>query len=183
MVLGSNRVPPDPADEDRLQRDADQQIGWSPRVSSHADPVHGSVDIDREEQHQHRDQRPAGHSAERRDQHRERGNELDTQLNAARSTLQQRRGRQASLEALQQAAMHDSEQEVGQWLESQHLTGRPRLLETVQVDDGWQLWFGRDGGWREVRLDKLGCNFVQHAVSLCMDMRAGMSAGMCAYMY
>ena len=70
---------------------------------------------------------------------RERGNELDTQLNAARSTLAQRRGRQASLEALQQAAMHDSEQEVGEWLASQDLADRPRLLESLQVDDGWQL--------------------------------------------
>ncbi|MEP4484661.1 MAG: chromosome segregation protein SMC [Halioglobus sp.] len=70
---------------------------------------------------------------------RDRGNELDTQLNAARSTLQQLRGRQASLEALQQAAMHDSEQEVGEWLESQQLSTKPRLLETLHVDDGWQL--------------------------------------------
>tara|TARA_R110002049_G_scaffold267629_1_gene444024 strand:- start:1863 stop:5360 length:3498 start_codon:yes stop_codon:yes gene_type:complete len=64
---------------------------------------------------------------------------LSTELNQVRSALQQMRGRMASLEALQQAALQDSTQSVGAWLEAHQLSGKSRLLETMQVDDGWQL--------------------------------------------
>ncbi|MDP5063393.1 MAG: chromosome segregation protein SMC [Haliea sp.] len=64
---------------------------------------------------------------------------LSAQLNESRLRLQQLRGRQASLEALQQAATEDSDQGVSQWLAAQQLQGQPRLLEQLQVDDGWQL--------------------------------------------
>jgi chromosome segregation protein len=64
---------------------------------------------------------------------------LSTDLNQARSTLQQMRGRRASLEALQQAAMEDGNEGVGAWLQAQNLAGQSRLLELMQVDDGWQL--------------------------------------------
>jgi len=61
------------------------------------------------------------------------GSELDQH----RSGLQQLRGRQASLEALQQAAMDSSEQ-LQAWLDNESLSEKPRLLEQIQVDDGWQ---------------------------------------------
>jgi chromosome segregation protein len=61
------------------------------------------------------------------------------ELNDVRSNLQRLRGRQASLEALQQAAMEDGSAEVGEWLQSNQLADRPRLLEQLQVDEGWQL--------------------------------------------
>ncbi|MEH6634078.1 MAG: chromosome segregation protein SMC [Halioglobus sp.] len=64
---------------------------------------------------------------------------FSTELNQVRSELQRMRGRQASLEALQQAAMEDGSQAVGEWLQSQQIADRPRLLEQMQVDDGWQL--------------------------------------------
>ncbi|MDH4041762.1 MAG: chromosome segregation protein SMC, partial [Gammaproteobacteria bacterium] len=70
---------------------------------------------------------------------RERSNSLSTQLNQARSALQQMRGRQASLEALQQAAREDSSEAVGAWLAARQLADSPRLLDQLQVDDGWQL--------------------------------------------
>jgi chromosome segregation protein len=70
---------------------------------------------------------------------RERANQRSGELNEVRSELQQKRGRQASLEALQQAAMEDSSKVVGEWLESRQLADKPRLLEEMQVDDGWQL--------------------------------------------
>jgi len=62
-----------------------------------------------------------------------------TELNQVRSQLQQMRGRQASLEALQQAAMEDGNKAVGDWLQAQQIADKPRLLEQMQVDDGWQL--------------------------------------------
>jgi chromosome segregation protein len=64
---------------------------------------------------------------------------VSSELNQVRSTFQQMRGRRASLEALQQAAMEDSSEAVGAWLQARQLTGRSRLLESLQVDDGWQL--------------------------------------------
>ncbi len=70
---------------------------------------------------------------------RDRRTQLSTELNQARSALQQMRGRSASLEALQQAAMQDGNESVGQWLQAHQLTDKSRLLEMMQVDDGWQL--------------------------------------------
>ncbi|MEH6587881.1 MAG: chromosome segregation protein SMC [Halioglobus sp.] len=70
---------------------------------------------------------------------RQRSSQLSAELNNVRSTVQQLRGRQASLEALQQAAMEDGSAEVGEWLEAQQIADKPRLLEQLQVDDGWQL--------------------------------------------
>ena len=61
-----------------------------------------------------------------------------TELDRNRSALQQMRGRRASLEALQQAAI-DSGDQVDAWLEAGALSDSPRLLEQIQVDDGWQL--------------------------------------------
>jgi chromosome segregation protein len=70
---------------------------------------------------------------------RDRRTSLAAELNQVRSALQQMRGRKASLEALQQAAMEDSNQGVGEWLQAQQLAHSSRLLEEMQVEDGWQL--------------------------------------------
>ena len=70
---------------------------------------------------------------------RESSDRCGRELNEARSELQQMKGRQASLEALQQAARESSDQAVGDWLEAQQLSRQPRLLEKMQVQDGWQL--------------------------------------------
>jgi chromosome segregation protein len=68
---------------------------------------------------------------------RDRSTTLSSELNEVRSTLQQLRGRQASLEALQQAAL-DEGNGCSQWLEARGLAHKPRLLEQMQVEDGWQ---------------------------------------------
>ncbi len=70
---------------------------------------------------------------------REQADALSGELDQLRSTLQQKRGRQASLEALQQAAREDSDQAVGEWLAAAGLSDRPRLLDQLDVDDGWQI--------------------------------------------
>ncbi len=70
---------------------------------------------------------------------RERSNQLSGELNQVRSSLQQLRGRQASLEALQQAAAEDGAGRLGEWLQASGLGDKPRLLEQMQVDEGWQL--------------------------------------------
>jgi chromosome segregation protein len=70
---------------------------------------------------------------------RDRNSSLAGELNTLRSSLQQLRGRQASLEALQQAALDDGSEAVGQWLQASAIADKPRLLEQIQVDEGWQL--------------------------------------------
>jgi chromosome segregation protein len=70
-----------------------------------------------------------------RDRHRT----LSSELNQVRSGLQQMRGRRASLEALQQAAMQDSSKAVGDWLQARQLADKSRLLDMMQVESEWQL--------------------------------------------
>ena len=61
----------------------------------------------------------------------------NTQLDESRSKLQDLRGRSASLEALQQAALGKEEGAVTQWLNNQHLQDAPRLAEELDVESGW----------------------------------------------
>jgi chromosome segregation protein len=68
---------------------------------------------------------------------RERRNHLSTDLDLARGELQAMRGRNASLEALQQAAAGAGEAVEG-WLGERQLDNSPRLLEKIQVEPEWQ---------------------------------------------
>lgn len=61
----------------------------------------------------------------------------NTQLDESRGKLQNLRGRSASLEALQQAALGKEEGAVTQWLTRQHLQDAPRLAEELDVEADW----------------------------------------------
>ncbi len=63
---------------------------------------------------------------------------LVKELHALRSSLEDHRGRVASLDALQQAALGKSRTQVTQWLKSKHLADNPRLAELVSVAPGWE---------------------------------------------
>lgn len=86
-------------------------------------------------------------AAEKREQVESIGEELDfarnnntqfnNELDQARSGLQTMRGRLASLEALQQAALGEKSKAVSQWLSAQGLAEKTRLAETLTVVDGW----------------------------------------------
>ena len=56
-----------------------------------------------------------------------------------RSELQTAKGRYASLEALQQAAMGDNSGDLAEWMETAGLADSPKLAETLTVDDGWDV--------------------------------------------
>lgn len=58
-------------------------------------------------------------------------------LNERRSEQQSLKGRCASLEALQQAALGSSESTI-EWLEQQTLTNNPRLADALVVEPRWQ---------------------------------------------
>jgi chromosome segregation protein len=74
---------------------------------------------------------------EQLDQHRNDNTRLTNELDQTRSQLQTMRGRHASLDALQQAALGEKNKAVTQWLAAQNLTNQPRLAESVSVQDGW----------------------------------------------
>jgi chromosome segregation protein len=63
---------------------------------------------------------------------------ISLHLHQLREQLQNDRGRLASLEALQEAALGTSSQPVGRWLEAQSLTDKHRLAEDLVVETGWE---------------------------------------------
>jgi chromosome segregation protein len=60
-------------------------------------------------------------------------------LDAARLQLQTLSGRQASLQALQQAALGSGDESVNTWLASQQLEKNQRLAEKLRVNSGWEV--------------------------------------------
>src|SRR5690606_25041230 len=60
------------------------------------------------------------------------------ELDRLRGELQGKRGRRASLEALQQAALGQQAGVVNDWLKQHGLAQQPRLAERLQVAAGWQ---------------------------------------------
>jgi len=69
---------------------------------------------------------------------RESDPQLTAELHDLRSHLADQRGRLASLEALQQAALGRSRAQVGEWLKQRKLSGQPRLAELISVTAGWE---------------------------------------------
>ncbi|QIL89460.1 chromosome segregation protein SMC [Microbulbifer sp. SH-1] len=63
--------------------------------------------------------------------------DIASDLDRERLQLQTSRGRQASLEALQQAAMGQGKA-VASWLEQHNLQDRPRLAEQIRAQSGWE---------------------------------------------
>ncbi|PCI75163.1 MAG: chromosome segregation protein SMC [SAR86 cluster bacterium] len=59
-------------------------------------------------------------------------------LNDIRSELQTAKGKQASLEALQQAALGQDNESLNQWLGKQGLDNQIRLAEGIKIDAGWE---------------------------------------------
>ena len=64
--------------------------------------------------------------------------EISEQQNRCRGALQQLLGRQASLQALQEAAAGEDDGEFKDWLAKRGLHQRPRLGDSMQVEAGWE---------------------------------------------
>ena len=69
---------------------------------------------------------------------REANREVAAQLDGLRGELQTARGRLASLEALQQAALGKGSKKITEWLERQGLGDAPRLAQHLKVAEGWE---------------------------------------------
>ncbi|MEE8107749.1 MAG: chromosome segregation protein SMC [Gammaproteobacteria bacterium] len=64
--------------------------------------------------------------------------ELTGQLDLDRSDVQKIRGQLATLEAMQQAALGQTEGEVVEWLAGRNLGDRPRLAQELEVEAEWE---------------------------------------------
>lgn len=74
---------------------------------------------------------------EQLDTTRNNNNRIVNELDQVRSKLQTMRGRHASLEALQQAALGEKNKAVTQWLAQHQLADNKRLAESLVAQDGW----------------------------------------------
>lgn len=61
------------------------------------------------------------------------------ELNRVRSELQEFKGKQASLEALQHAALGQDNESLNKWLAAKGLDNQHRLAESLQITAGWEL--------------------------------------------
>ncbi|MET0087381.1 MAG: chromosome segregation protein SMC [Sedimenticola sp.] len=100
--------------------------------------------VELENQESAREEQAAGlqgsvaEAVERINAQRQNSVSLNNELNEVRASLQTLRGRHASLEALQQAALGKDEGATTQWLENHELDRASRLAEKVDVESGWQ---------------------------------------------
>lgn len=69
---------------------------------------------------------------------REQNHQDSRSLDEVRGELQSKRGRHASLEALQQAALGKRQGAVSEWLAGQNLDEAQRLAQGLKVADGWE---------------------------------------------
>jgi chromosome segregation protein len=69
---------------------------------------------------------------------REQEKRVSERLDEVRAQLQNDRGRLASLEALQEAALGKVSSQVDKWLSSRALEQSARLAEVLEVQDGWE---------------------------------------------
>ncbi|HVY66908.1 MAG TPA: chromosome segregation protein SMC [Gammaproteobacteria bacterium] len=69
---------------------------------------------------------------------REQETKVSSHLDQLRENLQTDRGRLTSLEALQEASLGKSSEQVNRWLKSQSLDERRRLAQDLVVEAGWE---------------------------------------------
>jgi chromosome segregation protein len=69
---------------------------------------------------------------------REQDNKLTLLVDERRATLFAAQGKYASLEALQKAALGESDGEIQSWLEGAGLDGNKRVAQSLDVADGWE---------------------------------------------
>jgi len=114
---------------------------------------------------------------------REENSQRQQTLADARAELETLKGRLASLQALQQAALGDDDKDLHQWLDEAGLAQARRLLEHLDVEPGWQLAVENVLGHhlQAVCVDDLGKleasvgGFVAGSLNLFEMSKAGMS--------
>ena len=73
------------------------------------------------------------------DTSREALNICTEELDSVRSKLQTSKGKHASLDSLQQAALGQDNLEINNWLKSRGLDNQIRLAESLRIENGWEM--------------------------------------------
>jgi chromosome segregation protein len=68
---------------------------------------------------------------------RDENHHINNELDQHRSDLQAMKGRKASLEALQQAALGKNDKTLQQWMQAQNIADMPRIAEQISVKGDW----------------------------------------------
>ena len=69
---------------------------------------------------------------------RQRSHEITEQLSSKRQEMQKLSGRISSLEALQEAALGNTDSQLANWLQERRLDSAPRLAQGIEVQNGWE---------------------------------------------
>ncbi len=114
---------------------------------------------------------------------REENHQKSLSLDEARAELQSARGRLASLEALQEAALGKSAGMITEWLENRDLGKAARLAERIQVAPGWEGAVETVLGYhlQAVCVDELGgllddISTLKEGSLTLLDLSSGLSA-------
>ncbi|WP_339670426.1 chromosome segregation protein SMC [Dasania marina] len=123
--------------QDRVEKLEHEQQGLS------AGPVEDEINLLAEQQAEldmqlEEQQQRIDEQAELINEQRDSNNESSSALDVARNKFQSLRGRQASLEALQQAALGQQGGAINEWLSKNSLAGQARLAENIKVASGWE---------------------------------------------
>lgn len=66
-------------------------------------------------------------------------NQLANTLNQSQEVHHEKSVRLATLKAMQQSALNQNNEHFNRWLDQHDLTNKPRLLQTLTVEPGWEL--------------------------------------------
>ena len=80
-----------------------------------------------------------GQRRERLQEERHRLQQKNQEVHATRVELEACLGRQASMRALQEAALGADEEDFSHWLKQTLLANAPRLAESIKIERGWEL--------------------------------------------
>lgn len=76
---------------------------------------------------------------EQMDTRRAQNAELNQSLQTLREKQKVAEARYASLDALQQSALGNDDEQINTWLDNNHLKDKPRLGQSMQVNAGWEV--------------------------------------------
>jgi chromosome segregation protein len=151
-----NRRATEPAQTAQVQRSrmeqlerhieqANQRLGKVEEEAGQLDPEGLEVEIEalaeqvaEAERETTRLQERLAENGEALEQARGEQTEIRRTLETARAEQQELSGRVTSLEALQHAALGQSDEHVVEWLEHQGISSNPRLARSLSVESGWE---------------------------------------------
>ena len=116
---------------------SDQQKSTMALASCDVQTLKDTIELQEQELKQQQEQQ--SHNQTQLQAARESNKVILQTIAKARTEEQTLRGQLASLDILQKAALKLDEENGDTWLEGHHLTKKPRLAQTLQVEPGWEI--------------------------------------------